>query len=80
MWGGDFNAHLGLLGGVKGVGEPNQQGILISEILDRCEMFVPSLSSIATGPNYTHWKSPNIRTTIDYNAAAFLVQDCWVHD
>ena len=37
--GGDFNAHLGALGGVRGSREPNQQGVLLSDLLDRCEMY-----------------------------------------
>ena len=31
---GDFNAHLGSLGGKKGQGDPNVQGVLVSEVME----------------------------------------------
>ena len=34
---GDFNAHLGKLGGVRGQGNPNQQGTLLHQLLVRCK-------------------------------------------
>ena len=82
--GGDFNAHLGALGGIRGTGEPNQQGVLLADLLDRCEMYAPSLSSIANGPSYTYRRSSEVRTTVDYVLAdceaSHLVHECWVHD
>ena len=76
--------HLGAIGGVRGSGEPNQQGVLLSDLLDRCEMYAPSLSAIARGPSYTFWRSSDIRTTVDYVQAdceaSHHVQECWVHD
>ena len=71
LLGGDFNAHLGALGGVRGTGEPNQQGVLLADLLDRCEMYAPSLSSIAKGPSYTYRRSSEVRTTVDY-----VLADC----
>ncbi len=40
---GDFNAHLGTLGGPRGLGSPNQQGFLVKELIDRTylHVFVP---------------------------------------
>ena len=46
---GDFNVHLGSLGGVRGQGIPNQQGVLLKQLLDRCELHAVSLSSLSEG-------------------------------
>ena len=46
---GDFNAHIGALGGPKGVGE---QGALVEYYVDRCFLHVMSLSERAGGPSY----------------------------
>ena len=40
---GDFNAHLGHLGGLRGHGSPNQQGLLLKQMIDRQELIVASL-------------------------------------
>ena len=45
---GDFNAHLGPLGGPT----PNQQGVLLQQLVNRCDLYVISLSSISVGPQY----------------------------
>ena len=52
--GGDFNAHLGLLGGPKGSGDPNVQGCLLDQLCKRNDMFVATLSTRASGPSYIH--------------------------
>lgn len=62
---GDFNAHLGTLGGPWGRGDPNSQGVLLHELLQRCDLFAASLSNHAEGPDYTFWRG-DIRTTVDY--------------
>ena len=36
---GDFNAHLGPLGGTRGQDNPNQEGIILKQLLDRCELY-----------------------------------------
>ena len=41
---GDFNAHLGTLGGPRGHGDPNSQGVLLHELLQRCDLFAASFS------------------------------------
>lgn len=38
----DFNAQLGSLAAAQGQGDPNTQGILVEEILKRCELYVVS--------------------------------------
>jgi endonuclease/exonuclease/phosphatase (EEP) superfamily protein YafD len=40
---GDFNAHLGSLSGPRDRETPNQQGILLQQLIDRCELYVVSL-------------------------------------
>ena len=42
---GDFNAHLGSLGGVKGLGDPNVQGVLVSEVMEHCNLSTVSVGS-----------------------------------
>lgn len=62
---GDFNAHLGILGGARGVGDPNMQGVLLHEMMVRCDLFAVSLGSTASGMTHTYF-SGEVRTTVDY--------------
>ena len=50
---GDFNAHLGVLGGAIGIGEPNQQEILLHQLITPFNLYAVSLSSLSQGPQYT---------------------------
>ena len=61
----DFNVHLGTLGGKRGVGQPNQQGILLHQLITRCNLYTVSLSSLSQGPQYTFQNSVS-QTTVDY--------------
>ena len=76
---GDFNAHLGTLGGERGKGSSNLQGMLLSEVMDRCNLSAVSLSSLATGPAFTYI-SGDVKTTVDYALADFeaasLISSC----
>ena len=65
---GDFNAHLGNLGGARGVGDPNIQGIALHEVMDRCDLSAVSLGSMVTGPSYTNING-DTQTTVDYALA-----------
>ena len=80
---GDFNAHLGKLGGVRGQGNPNQQGTLLHQLLVRCKLYAVSLSSISKGPPYTFWNSTT-QTTVDYaianQDASDYIQHCFTHE
>lgn len=51
---GDFNAHLGSLSGAQGQGDPNTQGMLVEEILKRCELYIVSQSEIVIGRRYSY--------------------------
>ena len=62
---GNFNAHLGTLGGVRGTGQPNQQGLLLQQLITRCNLYVLSLASLSQGPQYTFHNSV-LQTTVDY--------------
>ena len=62
---GDFNAHVGCLGGPRGVGKPNQPGLIVKDFIDRCLLHVLSLSSGSEGQNYTFWNSAS-KTSVDY--------------
>ena len=79
---GDFNAHLGALGGERGVDDPNQQGLLLHQLLTRCNLYVVSLSLLATGPQYTFQNSVT-QTTVDYILASqdafHYIQQCFTH-
>ena len=62
---GDFNAHLGVLGGCRGIGEANQQGVLLEDLLRRCDLNAVSLGCLASGSGYTY-VSGTVRTVVDY--------------
>ena len=62
---GDFNAHLGRLGGARGCGETNAQGVLVGDLMARCHLNAISLGSVATGPCHAY-ESGSKRTIVDY--------------
>ena len=53
---GDFNTHLGSLGGIsrRGCGDSNVQGVLVSDMVARCHLSAISLCSVSSGPMYTY--------------------------
>ena len=80
---GDFNAHLVTLGGPRGYGDTSPLGVLVHELLQRCDLFVTSLSNHATDPDYTFWRD-DTHTTADYVLmdvdAASIMSSCMVHE
>ena len=77
---GDFNAHLGSLGGLRGRGPANAHGVLLEEFMGRCSLSATSLCSWATGPIYTY-VSGEVNTTVDYiladlEATSHLISSC----
>ena len=80
---GDFNAHLASFGGVRGHGSPNQQGFLLKQLLDRCELYVVSLSALSEGPSFTFWNSDS-ETTVHYIIASYdasrYIMSCLTHE
>ena len=76
---GDFNAHLGSLGGARGVGNPNAQGVLLLDLMSRLNLSAISLCEWATGPLHTYI-SGRTTTTIDYILASIdatsIVSSC----
>ena len=80
---GDFNAHLGNLWGPRAASNPNIQGILLGEAVNRCSLHAASLSEHASGPCYTY-HSGNKSTTVDYIftdiEASSCIEKCWTHD
>lgn len=60
----DFNAHLHV-GGVRCASEQNLQGVLLQEVLERCDLSAVSMGALASGPSYTYC-SGEARTTVDY--------------
>ena len=80
---GDFNAHLGHLGGSH-VGEsPNPHGLLVKEWADRCQLYAASMSTFSGGPGYTYFSGEKT-TTVDYifvdPGTAQSVEKCYTHD
>ena len=61
---GDFNAHPGSLGGIRGCGESNVQGVLVSDMVARCHLNAISLCSVSSGPIYTYVRGSR-QTTIE---------------
>ena len=51
---GDFNAHLDRTWGPRAQDNPNLQGTLLAEVLQRCNLHVASLSKETHGPNHTY--------------------------
>lgn len=62
---GDFNAHLGTLGGTRGTGPSNAQGQLLMDLMCRTNLYATSLSDVATGPQYTFFNK-DYHTVVDY--------------
>ena len=79
---GDFSAHLGTLGGERGMGQPNQQGIL-HQFITRCSLYAVPQASLSQGPLYTFQNSVS-QTTVDYVLASHnateYIQHCYTHD
>ncbi len=71
---GDFNAHLGDLGYGRHSDPSNQAGNLLSDMVCRCDLFVPSRSESVTGADYTYANGPH-RTTVDY----CMMDSCIAH-
>ena len=64
---GDFNAHLGRLGGIRGRGETNVQGVLVNDMLTRCHLNAVSLGCAATGQHHTYMcVSDSKESIVDY--------------
>ena len=62
---GEFNAHIGKLGGSRGAADVNLQRVLLHEMMEWCNLSVVSLGSIASGPGYTY-QSGEVHTTVEY--------------
>ena len=56
--------------------DPNFQGILLGDLLNRCKLHVVSLDESVSGPNYTY-KSGNTDTTVDYILADIEASSCF---
>ena len=80
---GDFNAHLGELGGVKGVRQTNPQGLLLFEMMLSCHLSVATLDGLSEGPGHSY-ESSVARTTVDFTfmnvEASSLLLSCKTHE
>ena len=50
---------------MKGLDDPNVQGVLVSEVMERCNLSAVSVGSLFSGPSFT-CLSGDVRTTVDY--------------
>ena len=71
------------MGGQKGVGEANAQGVLLHEMMARCRLSAVSLGSTASGPSHTY-PSGDTKTTVEYflmniEAASMILSRCTHH-
>ena len=59
----------------------NVQGILVSEVMERCNLSVVSAGSLSSAPSFTYL-SDDVRTTVDYILAdveaTSLMSDCFI--
>ena len=80
---GDFNAHIGGLGGLRGLGDPGARGCCyMYEMMEKCNLSAVSLGSMASGPGYTYLSGES-QTTVDYILmdveAASMMWSCITH-
>lgn len=52
---GKFNVYVSPGGGPRGLGCPNHQGMLLSEVVHNNDLFFISLGSMATGPLHQYF-------------------------
>ena len=68
-----------MLGGPKGEGESNVQGVFLFDLIGRCELSAVSLGSISCGECYTY-RNGTVTTTVDYVlmdlATASMTESC----
>ena len=80
---GDFNAHVGRLGGPRGLNPQNLHGKLLLELVNRNDLYFTSLNSCTNGSCYTFFRN-DIMSTVHYiitdAISAPLVQRCSILD
>ena len=63
--------------------DPGEQSVLLQQLVNRCDLYVISLSSISVGPQYTFWNSLT-RTSVDYIIgclqASQVIHSCFTHE
>ena len=62
---GDLNCHIGKLGGPRSSCDPNHRGVQWMELIENHSLYIPSLSTLATGPVHTFHVN-RTATTVDY--------------
>ena len=61
---GDLNCHIGKLGGPRSSCDPNHRGVQWMELIENHSLYIPSLSTLATGPVHTFHVN-RTATTVD---------------
>ena len=64
---GDYNAHVGPVGGPRYQERQDCQGKLLAELVDRNDLFFISLSGCTKGPHYTFFRD-GVSSTTDYSS------------
>ncbi len=54
---GDFNAHLGKLAGPKGLGDANTQGVMLYDLMCRCDLNAVTQGCAACGEKHTRHRT-----------------------
>ena len=72
---GDFNAYLGSMCGPRAKCNPNLQGVLLGDLLNRCKLHAVALGERVSGPRYTY-KSGDTVNTVDYILADIEASSC----
>ena len=62
---GDYNGHMGTLGGPRGIGPPTNAGRLVHKFMNRQNLFAANMLNSATG-NQNTYVGHNGSSTIDY--------------
>ena len=62
---GDLNCHIGKLGGPRTSSDPNHRGVQWMELTEILSLYIPSLSTLATGAVHT-FRSNRSTTIVEY--------------
>ena len=56
-----------------GICDRNVQGVLVSEVMERCNLSAVSVGSLSSGPSFTYM-SGDVQTTADVEATSLMLE------
>ena len=74
---GDLNCHIGKLGGPRSSSDANQRGV---EWIEYNSLYIPSLSTLATGPVHTFHSNRTATTAIGNLSLSIVLVSCCVEE